>query len=265
MRDRSRRGCDVRKQGRKLVSGAFAALALLLAPAASGAATITYTLTGITISTFQVCADVGGNGRCEASSLSASATPFAQSVQENALDTNTTTGELATAGGLASQSTFVTPVGVLSNSLSETVTQLFQPSGFARAEAFSELKITFFSDVDLAFSLDGSVDCAGGCTSFIQLYGPNNELLFDATTASGGQSGSLRATLLANQSYFLWARVDLVSFPQPLYDTATGTWDIRLDLSGAGGGVPEPTTSALLAGGALAVRRLARRRATRER
>lgn len=249
----------------RLASGGIAMLAALAVPAASVAATVTYTLTDIRISTFQVCADVGANGRCEASSLVASTTPFVQSVQENALDANPTTGELATAGGLASQSTFVTPVGVLSTSLSETAAQLYQPSGFARAEAFSELKITFFSDVDLAFSLDGSVDCNGGCTSFVQLYGPNNELLFDATTATGGQSGSLRGTLLANQSYFLWARVDLVSFPQPFYDSATGTWDIRLDLSGAGGGVPEPTASWLIAGGALAVavRRLTLRRVTR--
>ncbi|MBM4381982.1 MAG: hypothetical protein FJ091_01310 [Deltaproteobacteria bacterium] len=143
---------------------------------------------------------------------------------------------------------------MFSVSLSQTSAQILEPPGVARANANSALRVSFFSDVDLLFSLSGSVDCSGSCTSFVQLYGPDDVLLFDATTVSGAQSGSVQGVLLANQSYFLWARTDVVAARTATsgvaFDAATGSWDLTLSF-GTTGGLPEPAASGLLVIAAL--------------
>jgi hypothetical protein len=164
-----------------------------------------------------------------------------------ATDADNDAGALALSTGSAGQATFLTNGGVNSNGSAVTGAQVFV-SDTARADAFSELKTAFYLDQDARFSIRGEVDCEGDCTSFVSLYGPENESIFDVTTTGGARDAEATVTLLANQSYFVWARATSVAAVIGTgFDTGRG--DFALALVWTGGsvpGIPEPGVGLLL-------------------
>lgn len=230
---------------------------------AAHAVTITYVTINESIKTTQVCAFAGNNGSgpCDADSATGSSLTFIDERQSNALDTDADQGALAIALGSVSQATFLTAVGVNANGSAVTGAQVFV-SGSARADAESELKVAFFVDANITFTIHGYVACVGDCTSFVALYDAQNEPLFDLTVHEGSSNDTVTGTIFANQSYLLWARATTTSAipPAPGFDNAHGDFSVALDLSGAGGLVPEPETYVLMLVGLLSVGVIVRRR-----
>jgi hypothetical protein len=154
---------------------------------------------------------------------------------------------------------------VIVNGSAVTGAQVFV-SDTARADAISEFKTAFFTDENARLSLEGRLECEGDCTSFVLLYGPENETLFDLTTTGGSQTGETAVTLLANRSYLLWARATSVaSVAGPGFDTGRGDFAIALAFGDTTGpGIPEPGGALLLVtglAGMLALKRGRRRAA----
>ncbi len=232
---------------------------------AADAATLTYTsLTERWEVVSTAIAGANGSGPAPGGSDSQSALVYSVSQPFSAND-----ADLSPGGGFAlidsfvAQSTVITANAVTSGAGTFASAHVVG-SGLAFGNVETELQVEFFSDVDVAFTLSGLVDCSGTgtCFSFVKLVGPQGQVLYDLRSTGGLLQTDVTGTLLANQSYFLWAWSEShANLAGAGDDDAAGSWSASLTTDvGGGGGVPEPSLLALLGAGLGGLAWLGRRR-----
>jgi hypothetical protein len=231
-------------------------VALMAQWPAAQAVELTYSLIDERLSTDNIFAIAGGNGSGPIAGMvkSGAALSFSDTVDGQAVDNNEIQNTSAVGYGMAAQTTVLGPLGARSDSNFLNGVAVIG-SGTARTEATAELKTTFFTDVDVAYTLQTSVACDGDeCESFVSLYGASSTIL-DLHTTAGTSSRTISGTFLAHQPYSLWAwtgSVSALNADASLVSSGSYTLNLALD-AGSAGLVPEPSAALLLGVGLAGV------------